>query len=70
MEEDVLSLTGIATWLNDKSADLEMLFPDRFLNGKVKADWFTGTLVLWPQVFRPGDVPVTLKFEKGKLTPN
>lgn len=70
VEDDILYLTTIDAWLNEKKADLKTLFPDRFQNGKVKADWFTGTLVLWSRAGGPNNVPVTLNFEKGKLTPN
>lgn len=70
VDDDILYLTGIDAWVNDKKADLQVLFPDRFQNGKVKADWFTGTLTLWSKAGGPGNVPVTLNFEKGKRTPN
>ena len=51
VEDDTLYLVGLDSWIckdlrpeNCKRADLKELFGDKFRDGKVKADWFTGDL--------------------------
>lgn len=46
VEKGTLYLKGLDAWHGEKKADLKLLFPKRFKNGKVKANWFTGTLAL------------------------
>jgi len=70
VEDGLLYLTGLEAFHNDNKAELKTLFPDRFKDGRVKADWFTGTLTLSSKVVGPDNVPITMKFEKGKQTPN
>jgi hypothetical protein len=69
IEDGVLYLKGLDAWLGDKKADLKTLFPKRYKNGKVKADWFTGALNLSTSFGLVEDPSVTLKFEKGKQLP-
>jgi hypothetical protein len=64
IEDNILYLAGLNAWQGDKKADLRTLFPKRFKNGKVKADWFTGGLSLYADK----DTSVALVFTKGKLT--
>jgi len=61
VEDGILYFIGLDAWQGDKKADLKILFPKRFKEGKVKADWFTGQLTL-------GEV--TLKFNNGELSSN
>ena len=51
VEGDALYLVGLDSWVcedlrpeNCKRADLKELFGEKFRDGKVKADWFTGDL--------------------------
>ncbi len=51
IEDDTLYLVGLDSWIckdlgpeNCKRADLKELFGEKFRDGKVKADWFTGDL--------------------------
>jgi hypothetical protein len=51
IEDDTLYLVGLDSWIckdlrpeNCKRADLKEIFGEKFRNGKVKADWFTGDL--------------------------
>ena len=46
VEKGVLYLKGLDSWQGDKKVNLKLLFPKRFKDRKVKADWFTGTLKL------------------------
>jgi hypothetical protein len=70
IEGGVLYLKGLDAWQGDQKADLKALFPERFQDGKVKADWFTGTLAL-SEGFRLEKEPsITLKFEAGEMIPN
>jgi hypothetical protein len=66
VEENTLFLTGLEAWLKDEKAELKTLFPERIQGGKVKADWYSGTLTLWSQHGGPDKVQVVLTFENGK----
>ena len=51
VEDDTLYLVGLDSWIckdlrpeNCKRADLKELFGEKYRDGKVKADWFTGDL--------------------------
>jgi hypothetical protein len=51
--DDTLYLVGLDSWIckdlrpeNCKRADLKELFGEKYVDGKVKADWFTGELRL------------------------
>lgn len=46
IHEDCLYMVAIDAWIHGMKADLRMIFPDRFKDGRVKADWFTGELSL------------------------
>ncbi|HYG80014.1 MAG TPA: hypothetical protein VD861_06480 [Pyrinomonadaceae bacterium] len=53
VEEDMLYLVGLDSWVckdlrpeNCKRADLRELFGEKYRDGKVRADWFTGDLRL------------------------
>ena len=66
IEKDILYLAALNAWQGDQRVDLKTLFPKRFRNGKVKADWFTGSLSLHADK----DTRAALVFTKGKLTPS
>ncbi len=64
IEGNTLYLAGLNAWQGDKKADLNSLFPNRFKNGRVKADWFNGGLSL--SIGRGKNV--ALVFKKGEVT--
>jgi hypothetical protein len=65
IEDDILYLIGLDAWQGRQKADLKNLFPDRFKNGKVQADWLTGVLVFYTYDINQR---VAFRFEKGKVT--
>lgn len=79
VHENNLYMLAIHSWVNGSRAHLKTLFPDRFNDGRVKADWFSGELSLVTNelapllaVIRRMDPPldspkVTLRFQHGRL---
>jgi hypothetical protein len=75
VHEGVLYLKGLNAWVGDTKANLRTLFPDRYKEGKVKADWFTGGLVLTTTDGRTRkeikvNTKITLRFQNGALLPD
>ncbi len=72
VEGGILYLTRLSSerhyWKeNGESGDLEELFPDRYEDGRVKADWFCGELVLHEEG-RPWSGPThELEFSEGEI---
>ncbi len=70
VEKGVLYLKGLDSWQGEKKVNLKDLFPKRFKDGKVKADWFTGNLKL-----NTGDRTnpvntIDIQFNKGERSLN
>lgn len=69
--DDSLYLRAIEAWhywRMDEKADMKSIFPDRFNNSRVRADWFSGELTVtatrWPNI---NDGHVTLRFVNGSV---
>jgi hypothetical protein len=77
--EDCLYLLALNAWTYGMKADLKAIFPERFKNGRVKADWFSGDLSLTADelswlftIFREENTPpefyeITLQIKDGNL---
>ncbi len=79
VNEDCLYLLALNAWTYGMKADLKTIFPERFKNGRVKADWFSGNLSLTADelswlftIFREETTPpefyeITLQIKNGNL---
>ncbi len=68
----VLYLTKLPSYFHHRSedrepGDLEELFPDRYEDGRVKADWFCGELVLHEEGRHWSEPTHELEFSEGKI---
>ncbi len=71
IEGDALYLKGLDAWVYDRRADLKTIFPRTFKDGRVKAEWLSGTLTLNTTLFpweRSEQPQVTVTFKDGNLT--
>lgn len=70
VSDRALYLRGLDAWQGNARADLKMIFPQNYKDGKVKAEWFSGALTLntteSPQL-EPEVPKVTLHFKNGNL---
>jgi hypothetical protein len=65
VHEDSFYLLALEAWTQGQKAHLKALFPDRFQNGRVRADWYSGDLALisdenlpWLATVRKQDPPL------------
>ena len=68
--DGTLYLKALDAWQGDERADLKKLFGTRYVEGKgVKADWFSGPLVMDTRPFAKNGERVTLQLDKGDVVP-
>jgi len=73
VHDDCLFLKGLHGWSNwpaDKRLDMKALFPERFEDGRVRADWFSGQSTFTTSFGRHiNKGRITLPFAKGRVVP-
>lgn len=70
IQDDFLYLRALDAWRDHKKASLKSIFPDRFQDGRVKADWFNGQLAATASDSMNLDIgDCTLSFTGGELVP-
>jgi hypothetical protein len=71
IQDDRLFLRGLDGWTDlkkDVKLDMKTIFPERFEDGRVKADWFDGELTFLRRGFSSPEVERTkLPFAKGQV---
>ena len=70
IEEGILYLRVLQASQDGKPVEIKAIFPKRFKNGRVKADWFSGSLLMSPTVDFDDHSDIILNIKDGKITPN